>query len=182
MVKANGVKLLLGRISRASSPGVGQTAIMSSGGLLLLLRLLTLWAELTPVSGQDRPKKRGVCPQGSQQQGQQGKIPCCENCENNWKCPGQKKCCRYGGMTECKDAIFEKCGGSCTLSLVQFAQCKGMAVGRLLGPDVLWAPAGFSGVSQALLLSIKGGTDVRKGRCPDVEAELGVVRWVPSSS
>ncbi|XP_034280079.1 kunitz/BPTI-like toxin [Pantherophis guttatus] len=29
---------------------------MSSGGLLLLLGLLTLWAELTPVSGQDRPK------------------------------------------------------------------------------------------------------------------------------
>ncbi|XP_026580626.1 kunitz/BPTI-like toxin [Pseudonaja textilis] len=28
---------------------------MSSGGLLLLLGLLTLWAELTPVSGQDRP-------------------------------------------------------------------------------------------------------------------------------
>nr|P00991.2 RecName: Full=Kunitz-type serine protease inhibitor 1; AltName: Full=Venom basic protease inhibitor 1; AltName: Full=Venom trypsin inhibitor I; Short=cVamTi; Flags: Precursor [Vipera ammodytes ammodytes]AAP04484.1 trypsin inhibitor preproprotein [Vipera ammodytes]AMH40741.1 Kunitz/BPTI inhibitor-9 [Vipera ammodytes ammodytes] len=29
---------------------------MSSGGLLLLLGLLTLWAELTPVSGQDHPK------------------------------------------------------------------------------------------------------------------------------
>ncbi|XP_026579465.1 kunitz/BPTI-like toxin [Pseudonaja textilis] len=29
---------------------------MSSGGLLLLLGLLTFWAELTPVSGQDRPK------------------------------------------------------------------------------------------------------------------------------
>nr|Q2ES46.1 RecName: Full=Kunitz-type serine protease inhibitor 5; AltName: Full=Kunitz protease inhibitor 5; AltName: Full=Kunitz protease inhibitor V; Flags: Precursor [Daboia russelii]ABD24044.1 Kunitz protease inhibitor-V [Daboia russelii russelii] len=29
---------------------------MSSGGLLLLLGLLTLWAELTPISGQDRPK------------------------------------------------------------------------------------------------------------------------------
>ncbi|XP_060548702.1 kunitz/BPTI-like toxin [Pantherophis guttatus] len=29
---------------------------MSSGGLLLLLGLLSLWAELTPVSGQDRPK------------------------------------------------------------------------------------------------------------------------------
>uniref|UniRef100_A0A098LYG2 Kunitz n=1 Tax=Pantherophis guttatus TaxID=94885 RepID=A0A098LYG2_PANGU len=29
---------------------------MSSGGLLLLLGLLTLWAELTPVSSQDRPK------------------------------------------------------------------------------------------------------------------------------
>ncbi|XP_026549126.1 kunitz/BPTI-like toxin [Notechis scutatus] len=29
---------------------------MSSGGLLLLLGLLTLWAELTPVSGQDRPR------------------------------------------------------------------------------------------------------------------------------
>ncbi|XP_015682427.1 kunitz-type serine protease inhibitor kunitoxin-Tel1-like [Protobothrops mucrosquamatus] len=29
---------------------------MSSGGLLLLLGLLTLWAELTPVSGQDRPE------------------------------------------------------------------------------------------------------------------------------
>ncbi|XP_032074540.1 kunitz-type serine protease inhibitor 4-like [Thamnophis elegans] len=28
---------------------------MSSGGLLLLLGLLTLWAELTPVSGQGRP-------------------------------------------------------------------------------------------------------------------------------
>uniref|UniRef100_A0A670ZM56 BPTI/Kunitz inhibitor domain-containing protein n=1 Tax=Pseudonaja textilis TaxID=8673 RepID=A0A670ZM56_PSETE len=31
--------------------------IMSSGGLLLLLGLLTLWAELTPVSGQDRPSE-----------------------------------------------------------------------------------------------------------------------------
>nr|Q2ES49.1 RecName: Full=Kunitz-type serine protease inhibitor 2; AltName: Full=Kunitz protease inhibitor 2; AltName: Full=Kunitz protease inhibitor II; Flags: Precursor [Daboia russelii]ABD24041.1 Kunitz protease inhibitor-II [Daboia russelii russelii] len=29
---------------------------MSSGGLLLLLGLLTLWAEPTPISGQDRPK------------------------------------------------------------------------------------------------------------------------------
>nr|A8Y7N7.1 RecName: Full=Kunitz-type serine protease inhibitor C4; AltName: Full=BPTI-4; AltName: Full=Trypsin inhibitor 4; AltName: Full=Trypsin inhibitor C4; Flags: Precursor [Daboia siamensis]CAL69605.1 trypsin inhibitor-4 precursor [Daboia siamensis] len=29
---------------------------MSSGGLLLLLGLLTLWAELTPISGHDRPK------------------------------------------------------------------------------------------------------------------------------
>ncbi|KAG8131484.1 putative Kunitz-BPTI-like toxin protein, partial [Naja naja] len=29
---------------------------MSSGGLLLLLGLLTLWAELTPISGQDRPE------------------------------------------------------------------------------------------------------------------------------
>nr|AEI52542.1 venom Kunitz trypsin inhibitor protein 2 [Vipera renardi] len=28
---------------------------MSSGGLLLLLGLLTLWAELTPISGQDHP-------------------------------------------------------------------------------------------------------------------------------
>ncbi|XP_058033070.1 kunitz-type serine protease inhibitor bitisilin-1-like [Ahaetulla prasina] len=28
---------------------------MSSGSLLLLLGLLTLWAELTPVSGQKRP-------------------------------------------------------------------------------------------------------------------------------
>ncbi|KAL7990138.1 hypothetical protein Chor_010492 [Crotalus horridus] len=28
---------------------------MSSGGLLLLLGLLSLWAELTPVSGQGRP-------------------------------------------------------------------------------------------------------------------------------
>nr|ACR78499.1 putative serine protease inhibitor 373 [Drysdalia coronoides] len=28
---------------------------MSSGGLLLLLGLLTLWAELTPVSSKDRP-------------------------------------------------------------------------------------------------------------------------------
>ncbi|KAK9405052.1 hypothetical protein NXF25_009879 [Crotalus adamanteus] len=31
--------------------------IMSSGGLLLLLGLLTLWTELTPVSGQDRPSE-----------------------------------------------------------------------------------------------------------------------------
>ncbi|XP_026579467.1 kunitz/BPTI-like toxin [Pseudonaja textilis] len=30
---------------------------MSSGGLLLLLGLLALWAELTPVSGQDRPSE-----------------------------------------------------------------------------------------------------------------------------
>ncbi|XP_039198320.1 fused toxin protein [Crotalus tigris] len=134
---------------------------MSSGGLLLLLGVLALWAELTPVSGQDPPKfcslpaetgqcrgriprfyynsasqqceqffysgcagnannfetkdqcqytcveKPGVCPQGPQQQGQQGKIPCRKNCENDWKCPGQQKCCRYGGMTECKDAVFE---------------------------------------------------------------------------
>uniref|UniRef100_A0A175KDW0 Kunitz-type inhibitors n=1 Tax=Phalotris mertensi TaxID=1260334 RepID=A0A175KDW0_9SAUR len=29
---------------------------MSSGGLLLLLGLLTLWAELTPVSGEDQPE------------------------------------------------------------------------------------------------------------------------------
>ncbi|XP_032074555.1 kunitz-type serine protease inhibitor ki-VN-like [Thamnophis elegans] len=29
---------------------------MSSGGLLLLLGLLTLWAELTPISGQGRPE------------------------------------------------------------------------------------------------------------------------------
>ncbi|XP_039198333.1 kunitz-type serine protease inhibitor PIVL-like [Crotalus tigris] len=29
---------------------------MSSGGLLLLLGLLSLWAELTPVSSQDRPQ------------------------------------------------------------------------------------------------------------------------------
>ncbi|XP_032094338.1 kunitz-type serine protease inhibitor ki-VN-like [Thamnophis elegans] len=29
---------------------------MSSGGLLLLLGLLTLWAELTPISGQARPE------------------------------------------------------------------------------------------------------------------------------
>ncbi|XP_015686853.1 kunitz-type serine protease inhibitor bitisilin-2-like, partial [Protobothrops mucrosquamatus] len=29
---------------------------MSSGGLLLLLGLLSLWAELTPVSGKGRPE------------------------------------------------------------------------------------------------------------------------------
>nr|A6MFL2.1 RecName: Full=Kunitz-type serine protease inhibitor vestiginin-2; Flags: Precursor [Demansia vestigiata]ABK63552.1 vestiginin-2 precursor [Demansia vestigiata]ACC77808.1 vestiginin-2 precursor [Demansia vestigiata] len=40
---------------------------MSSGGLLLLLGLLTLWAELTPVSSKDRPEfcelppDRGTC-------------------------------------------------------------------------------------------------------------------------
>uniref|UniRef100_A0A0A1WCH1 Kunitz-like inhibitor n=1 Tax=Echis coloratus TaxID=64175 RepID=A0A0A1WCH1_ECHCO len=135
---------------------------MSSGGLLLLLGLLTLWAELTPVSGQGRPRlcyfpadpkickvhvphfyydlasnqckqfkfgecpsnannfktrdechytcveKPGVCPQGPQQQGQQDKIACRKNCENDWKCPGEKKCCRYGCVTECKDAVHVK--------------------------------------------------------------------------
>ncbi|XP_034260657.1 kunitz-type serine protease inhibitor 4-like isoform X2 [Pantherophis guttatus] len=40
---------------------------MSSGGLLLLLGFLSLWAELTPVSGQDRPMfcylppETGIC-------------------------------------------------------------------------------------------------------------------------
>ncbi|KAK9405044.1 kunitz/BPTI-like toxin [Crotalus adamanteus] len=135
---------------------------MSSGGLLLLLGFLALWAQLTPVAGQDRPRfcslpaetgpckgriprfyynsaskqcqqfiyggcggnannfetkdqchytcveKRGVCPQGPQQQGQQDKIPCRENCKNDWKCPGQQKCCRYGCMTVCKDAVLWK--------------------------------------------------------------------------
>ncbi|KAM3839416.1 kunitz/BPTI-like toxin isoform 1-T5 [Vipera latastei] len=130
---------------------------MSSGGLLLLVGLLTLWAELTPVSGQDRPKfcylpsetgpckanvrafyynsasnkcqeftyggcegnannfktkdechytcveKPGVCPQGPQQQGQKDKIVCRKNCESDWKCPGEQKCCRYGCLAECKD-------------------------------------------------------------------------------
>ncbi|KAK9405065.1 hypothetical protein NXF25_009892 [Crotalus adamanteus] len=91
------------------------------------------------------------------------------------RCESDRKCCLPNCLAECKDPVYGKCGGSRTLSLVQFAPCKGTAVGRLLGPDVLWAPAGFSGVSQALILSIKGGADVIKGRCPDVEAELGVL-------
>nr|H6VC06.1 RecName: Full=Kunitz-type serine protease inhibitor DrKIn-II; AltName: Full=Daboia russelii Kunitz Inhibitor-II; Flags: Precursor [Daboia russelii]AFB74192.1 protease inhibitor [Daboia russelii] len=36
---------------------------MSSGGLLLLLGLLTLWAELTPISGHDRPTFCNLAPE-----------------------------------------------------------------------------------------------------------------------
>uniref|UniRef100_R4FIG4 KP-Fur-18 n=1 Tax=Furina ornata TaxID=529697 RepID=R4FIG4_9SAUR len=48
-------------------PAIQESFIMSSGGLLLLLGLLTLWAELTPVFSKDRPKicelpaDRGLC-------------------------------------------------------------------------------------------------------------------------
>uniref|UniRef100_A0AAU6NT02 Kunitz/BPTI-like toxin transcript variant X4 n=1 Tax=Micrurus mipartitus TaxID=430902 RepID=A0AAU6NT02_MICMP len=133
---------------------------MSSGGVLLLLGFLTLWAELTPVSGQDRPdfchlhpdpgpckgnirafyyspssnscqefiyggcqgnanrfetrdechhacvEKPGECPQGPQQQQQQQKLPCLEKCQNDWNCPGEQKCCRYGCLTECRDIVY----------------------------------------------------------------------------
>uniref|UniRef100_A0A098LYI0 Waprin-like protein n=1 Tax=Pantherophis guttatus TaxID=94885 RepID=A0A098LYI0_PANGU len=75
---------------------------MSSGSLLLLLGFLTLWAELTPVSSQDRPTKPGLCPPGPP------KPLCVVKCENDWKCPGQQKCCRYGCLHECKDPIFVK--------------------------------------------------------------------------
>nr|B5L5P6.1 RecName: Full=Veswaprin-c; Flags: Precursor [Demansia vestigiata]ACC77783.1 veswaprin-c precursor [Demansia vestigiata] len=75
---------------------------MSSGGLLLLLGLLTLWAELTPVSSLDRPKKPGLCPPRPQ------KPPCVRECKNDWRCPGERKCCRYGCIYECRDPIFVK--------------------------------------------------------------------------
>uniref|UniRef100_A0AAU6NSZ1 Kunitz/BPTI-like toxin transcript variant X5 n=1 Tax=Micrurus mipartitus TaxID=430902 RepID=A0AAU6NSZ1_MICMP len=129
---------------------------MSSGGLLLLLGLLTLWAELTPVSGQDRPEycylppdsgqclaindayyynpaanecqqfnyggchgndnnfetkdechytcveKPGVCPKGSP------KLPCDRKCENDWKCPGEQKCCHYGCLSMCRNPVYGK--------------------------------------------------------------------------
>ncbi|KAK9405048.1 hypothetical protein NXF25_009875 [Crotalus adamanteus] len=43
-------------LAQSEQPGGGaENFIMSSGGLLLLLGLLSLWAELTPVSSQDRP-------------------------------------------------------------------------------------------------------------------------------
>ncbi|XP_015682430.1 kunitz/BPTI-like toxin [Protobothrops mucrosquamatus] len=135
---------------------------MSSGGVLLLLGLLTLWAELTPVSGKGRPElcylpyktepcnvnmrafyynstldkceeltygecpgnannfttkdkcrytcveKPGVCPQRPHQPGQGGKPVCREDCKNDWGCPGKQKCCRYGCLAECKNAVLEK--------------------------------------------------------------------------
>ncbi|ETE57692.1 hypothetical protein L345_16590, partial [Ophiophagus hannah] len=73
---------------------------MASGGFLLLLGFLTLWAELSPVSGQDCPKKPGLCPPGPQ------KLPCVRKCENDRSCPGEQKCCRYGCLYECRDPIF----------------------------------------------------------------------------
>nr|B5G6H0.1 RecName: Full=Porwaprin-a; Flags: Precursor [Pseudechis porphyriacus]ABK63586.1 porwaprin-a precursor [Pseudechis porphyriacus] len=72
---------------------------MSSGGLLLLLGLLTLWEVLTPVSSKDRPKKLGLCPPRPQK-------PCVKECKNDWSCPGQQKCCNYGCIDECRDPIF----------------------------------------------------------------------------
>uniref|UniRef100_A0A098LWU7 Kunitz n=1 Tax=Opheodrys aestivus TaxID=186591 RepID=A0A098LWU7_9SAUR len=129
---------------------------MSSGSLLLLLGLLSLWAELTPVSGQDRPRfcylppetgickayvrafyynltsnecqefvyggcvgnanrfeteddckdscveKPGECPLHSPF------LPCLRKCVDDWNCAGEKKCCHYGCLSECKDSVYRK--------------------------------------------------------------------------
>ncbi|XP_015682426.1 scuwaprin-a-like [Protobothrops mucrosquamatus] len=70
---------------------------MSSGGLLLLLGLLTLWAELTPVSGRYCPKKPGKCPTPDPNV----VTICIVTCGSDWECPGKGKCCSYGCLVQC---------------------------------------------------------------------------------
>uniref|UniRef100_A0A8C5SMD6 BPTI/Kunitz inhibitor domain-containing protein n=1 Tax=Laticauda laticaudata TaxID=8630 RepID=A0A8C5SMD6_LATLA len=108
-------------------------------------------------------EKPGVCPQDpQQQQQQQQQLPCLEKCQHDWNCPEEQKCCRYGCLSECKDIVYMIHGRSHTLSPVHFALTKGEVVWVLLGLDVVWAHAGFSGVFQALLRSIKGRTGAQK--------------------
>ncbi|XP_060548701.1 kunitz-type serine protease inhibitor kunitoxin-Tel1-like [Pantherophis guttatus] len=67
---------------------------MSSGGLLLLLGLLTLWAELTPVSGQNRPEFCYLRPE---------KGPCRARRLRFYYNPSSNKCHEF---------IYGGCGGN----------------------------------------------------------------------
>nr|D5J9Q8.1 RecName: Full=Kunitz-type serine protease inhibitor isoform 5; Flags: Precursor [Bungarus flaviceps flaviceps]ADF50029.1 kunitz-type serine protease inhibitor isoform 5 [Bungarus flaviceps] len=67
---------------------------MSSGGLLLLLGLLTLWAELTPVSSKDRPKYCNLPPEPG-------------------PCHGRKFAFYYHpASNKCKEFVYGGCGGN----------------------------------------------------------------------
>uniref|UniRef100_U3FVH1 Kunitz inhibitor 3 n=1 Tax=Micrurus fulvius TaxID=8637 RepID=U3FVH1_MICFL len=67
---------------------------MSSGGLLLLLGLLTLWAELTPVSSFQRPK---LC-----------SLP-----SETGKCNARKISFYYNpDSNKCQKFVYGGCGGN----------------------------------------------------------------------
>uniref|UniRef100_U3FVG9 Kunitz inhibitor 8 n=1 Tax=Micrurus fulvius TaxID=8637 RepID=U3FVG9_MICFL len=83
---------------------------MSSGGLLLLLGLLTLCAELTPVSSQQRPEycylpaNRGPC---------KGKVPAF------YYSPSTRKC---------KQFVYGGCGGNAN-NFKTIDECKRTCIG-----------------------------------------------------
>ncbi|KAM9121489.1 uncharacterized protein ACDP82_015265 [Pangshura tecta] len=67
-------------------------------GLLLLLGLLALWADLPPASGQLRQEKRGQCPAPINV----GAAKCDNFCSTDADCPGSERCCTNGCRKECK--------------------------------------------------------------------------------
>ncbi|XP_015282965.1 PREDICTED: papilin-like [Gekko japonicus] len=82
---------------------------MHCAGLLLLVRLLTFWAELSPGSGQGTPvDKAGTCPALIQWPDQM----CGRFCSTDRSCPGQEKCCRTRCAHECR-LPSESIGGYC---------------------------------------------------------------------
>ncbi|WP_083202629.1 BPTI/Kunitz-type proteinase inhibitor domain-containing protein [Stappia indica] len=84
---------------------------MSSGGLLLLLGLLTLWAELTPISGQDRPKFCNLAPESGRCRGHLRRIY--YNLESN----------------KCKVFFYGGCGGNAN-NFSSWDECRHTCVGK----------------------------------------------------
>ncbi|XP_033009901.1 WAP four-disulfide core domain protein 3-like [Lacerta agilis] len=70
---------------------------MKSGALVILVGLLTLWAELTPTSGQKLPVKSGTCPALIQN----NDTECGQFCSTDNSCPGSERCCQTGCGQQC---------------------------------------------------------------------------------
>ncbi|KAJ6625916.1 hypothetical protein lerEdw1_014767 [Lerista edwardsae] len=74
--------------------------VMRAGSLLLLVGLLTLWAELTPTAGLGLPP-RGRCPKAPP-----GTVTIClVKCKNDWSCHGPQKCCPYACLVDCMNPV-----------------------------------------------------------------------------
>uniref|UniRef100_A0A8C8S763 WAP domain-containing protein n=1 Tax=Pelusios castaneus TaxID=367368 RepID=A0A8C8S763_9SAUR len=69
---------------------------MKPGTLALLVGLLTLWAQLQPVSGQPRQEKVGVCPDGVAEEAN------CTVCQSDSDCEDNLKCCQASCGWSCQ--------------------------------------------------------------------------------
>ncbi|XP_074928251.1 uncharacterized protein LOC116814632 isoform X3 [Chelonoidis abingdonii] len=91
---------------------------MKSG--LLLLGLLTLWADLPPATGQLRQVKTGKCPAPINA----GAANCNNFCSTDADCPGSERCCSNSCGRECRLPIGAKAGTCPKRRVLQtFAPC-----------------------------------------------------------
>ncbi|XP_060133405.1 WAP four-disulfide core domain protein 3-like [Zootoca vivipara] len=70
---------------------------MKSGALVILVGLLTLWAELTLTSGQRLAGKPGTCPTLTKNNDTQ----CGQFCSGDNSCPGRERCCQTSCGNQC---------------------------------------------------------------------------------